>query len=235
MIVDIEVTPDLGYVWEKYETNVLSYYKYGQLLSFSCKWYGENTTHMFSLRNMSEKQLVKKLWFFLDEADIAIAHNGNAYDFKKANAYFLKHNFSAPSPYKTIDTKLVAKRYFKFVSNKLDDLGDYLGIGRKAQTGGFDLWLACMARDNKAFKKMEEYNKQDVVLLEKVYEKMLPYMNNHPNIGLMNGLILACPNCGSEHIQKRGIAYTRVSVYQRMQCMDCFSWSQTPKEGKQVR
>ena len=41
-----------------------------------------------------------------------------------------------PSPYKTIDTLKIARKYFGFNSSKLDDLGRVLGAGEKVRHGG---------------------------------------------------------------------------------------------------
>jgi hypothetical protein len=38
-----------------------------------------------------------------------------------------------------------------------------------------------MNKDKQAWDMMKKYNIQDVVLLEKVYEKMLSWIRNHPN------------------------------------------------------
>ncbi len=131
LIFDIESAPNLGYIWGKYEQDVLSYVKEWYMLSFAFKWLGEEKTHVFGLPQyplykkdkMNDKQLVESLWKLFDEADIIIAHNGNSFDIKKSNARFIFHGMKPPSPYKSIDTKLVAKRSFNFNSNKLDDLG----------------------------------------------------------------------------------------------------------------
>lgn len=235
LLFDIETAPNLGYIWGKYEQDVIEYKKEWHMLCFAYKWLGERGVYAYSLPDFKKEYkkdpeddsaLVKRLWSLFNEADIIIAHNGNSFDVKKTNARFVKHNLLPPEPYKTIDTKLVAKRYFNFNSNKLDDLGNYLGLGRKIQTGGFELWKGCMSGDRKSWNKMVSYNKQDVVLLEKVYQKLKPWMNNHPNIALLNDDKHACPNCGSENIHRRGIATTRVSKRQRYQCQDCGAWSQ---------
>lgn len=244
LLYDIESAPNLAYVWGKYEQDVLAYTREWYMLSFSWKWLGESKTHVLSLPDFktykkdpeNDIELIRELWQLFDEADIIIAHNGNSFDQKKTNARFIFHGFPPPTPYKEIDTKLVAKRYFNFNSNKLDDLGKYFKIGQKLQTGGFELWQGCMRGDKKAWKTMTDYNKMDVILLEKVYEKMKPWMNNHPNIGLMNGELRACPNCGSSHLHRRGTTYTRTGSYQRLQCQDCGAWSQSGlKDNSQVR
>ena len=75
-----------------------------------------------------------------------------------------------------IDMLKIARKQFRFPSNKLDYVGKTLGVGAKTEHEGFDLWIKCMNRDGKAWKRMEEYNKQDVILLEKVYHRMLPWI-----------------------------------------------------------
>ncbi len=244
LLYDIETMANLSRVWGKYEQDVIAVERHWYMLTFAWKWLGESKTFVHSLPDFpmykkdkyNDKSLVEVLWKLFDEADIIIAHNGNSFDIKKTNARFIKHRLPPPSPYKTIDTKLVAKRYFKFDSNKLDDLGDYFNIGRKINTGGWELWQGCEDGDPKAWEKMCRYNKQDVVLLEKVYLAMLPYMTNHPNIAALQETRKACPNCGSNHVQKRGYGVSSTTKYQKWQCMDCASWhSSALKEGSQIK
>lgn len=244
LLYDIETAPNLGRYFELYrEGNIIWKEQDWYILSFAYKWLGEKKTTVYSLPQFvdtykkdkqNDRDIVRKLWELFDEADIVIAHNGNSFDQKKSNARFIYHGFKPPTPYKEIDTKLVAKKYFRFDSNKLDDLGDYFKIGRKLQTGGFSLWKGCMEGDKKAWRTMCDYNIQDVILLEKVYEKMKPWMTNHPNIGLMTGYMTVCPNCSGPVI-KRGFSYTRTSKYQRWQCILDGSWHQSPIAGGQIR
>lgn len=223
LFFDIETTPNVVYTWGVYEENALGVLKDWQLLCFAYKWFGDKETH--AVGRLSEKQMVKQLWDLFNEADVIVAHNGDQFDIKKVNALFVRHGLVPPAPYKTIDTKKVAKRYFRFDSNKLDSLGRFFGIGRKLQTGGFELWEGCMKGDKKAWKTMLEYNKQDVILLEKVYIKLRPFMTNHPNLNLLNGETASCPNCGGHKLHKRGYSITRTSKAQRYQCQDCGAWS----------
>lgn len=234
LFFDIETMANLSYVWGKYEQNTIATHRHWYMLTFAYKWLGDKRTHVLSLPDFplykkdptNDKQLVEALWKLFDEADVVVAHNGDQFDIKKTNARFLKHGLKPPTPYKKIDTKKVAKRYFRLDSNKLDDIGDYFGIGRKINTGGFELWLGCEAGDTRSWNLMCRYNKQDVVLLEKVYLKMLPYIDNHPNYNLLVGTTHSCPNCGHNHLQRRGYAMTRVSRRQRYQCTKCGAWSQ---------
>ena len=237
LVFDIETMANKAYVWGKYEQNVLSVDQGWYMLSFGYKWLGDKRSKVATLRDFKtfkkdktdDKELTALLWDLFDQADIVIGHNSDRFDIKKANARFAFHGMNPPKPYSSIDTLKVARKYFKFDSNKLDDLGEYLNLGRKVKHEGWDLWLGCAVRnDTKSWKKMIEYNKQDVDLLEKIYVQLRPWMNNHPNMNVYTDFINHCPICGSEHVQRRGFRITRTNKYQRFHCQDCGGWSSKP-------
>jgi len=82
-----------------------------------------------------------------------------------------------------------------------------------------------MRGDPKAWKQMIQYNKRDVELLEKIYLHLRPWVQNHPNISILEDKPNGCPNCGSLNLQKRGRGITQTGVYQKYQCNECGSWS----------
>lgn len=239
---DIETAPTLGHVWGLYEQNVIAVEKDWYMLCWAAKWSGSREVITAALPDFplykkdkeNDREVVKALWKLLDEADIVIAQNGDGFDIKKANARFIQHGLLPPTPYKTVDTLKVARRYFKFDSNKLNDLGKYLGVGQKIQTGGFTLWKGCLQGDLKAWKKMIRYNVQDVILLEDVYLKLRPWMTTHPNLNLYRHSVYNCPNCGSNQTEKRGLVHTRASSQQRYHCRSCGAWSQGSLKGTGV-
>lgn len=218
LLFDIETSPNLGYVWEKYEQDVISFEKERELICFAYKWLGNKTVVAHSKGELTRYRLVKRLHELFEEADVIVAHNGDGFDIKMSNTAFIEAGLKPPSPYKTIDTLKIARSKFKFNSNKLNDLANHLGIGEKVETGGFKLWLKCLKGDRKAWKKMKEYNKQDVVLLEKVYFKMRAWTRT-PEIE--NGL--KCPTCGG-NVQQRGWNINRVFKSKRYQCRQCGKW-----------
>ena len=242
LLMDIETAPSKGYYFDLWkEGNILWEESEWYMLSFSYKWLDKKSTYVKALpdysiypRNKTEDYyLTEDLWKLLDEADMVIGHNGDKFDIRKANARFIKHGFKAPTPYKTIDTLKIARKYFKFDSNRLDALGEYLGLGRKEKTGGIQLWKDCMEGKMKAWNMMKKYNKQDVILLENVYLELRPWMHNHPNVNIVDDDEKLCPACGSDHLQKRGFEITNsgLTKYQRYQCQDCAKWS----KGKPIR
>lgn len=228
---DLECTPLLGYVWGMWEQNVTKLVRESYILTVAWKWADEKKVHSASLPDFKtfkkdirdDKELVTLVHGLFDKADVVIAHNGKAFDIKKMNTAFMHHKLKPPSPYKVIDTKTIAKRVGYFPSNKLDSLGQSLSLGRKLDTGGFELWERCMAGDKKAFKRMEKYNRQDVVLLEKVYLEFRPWIDNHPHINPHVGS-KACNTCGSTHTQRRGKERRIGGFKSKYQCFDCGHW-----------
>jgi len=224
LLYDIETTPNLAWVFEHYEANVLGYEKQWELLSFAYKWLNYPKIKVLSQRTHTEKELVLKLHELFDEADFLVAHNGDEFDFKKTNAKFIEYGLRPPSPAVKIDTKKLAKRYFKFNTNKLDDLCEKLKIGRKLTHQGIELWLGCIRGEKKCFLKMEEYNRQDVRILEKLYLKLRPWILKQPGISLAENQ-KQCPACSSYKIIKRGICYGAGWRKQKYSCLDCGAWT----------
>lgn len=236
LFLDVETSPIRGWTWGMHEQEVISVDQHSHMLSFSCKWQHEKRIKTFALPDFpgytkdlrNDKLLVTMLWNYISWADIVVAHNGDKFDMKKANARFVFHGLTPPPPVKTIDTLKIARRYFKFDSNKLDDLGKYLGLGEKLAHTGFKLWKDCMLGDMKAWKLMKQYNEQDIVLLEKIYMKLRSWDTSHPNTTVYKEGYgkekMVCKTCGSFCVQKRGVGVLRDKKYQRIQCQDCGRW-----------
>ncbi len=236
LLIDIESAPLLAYVWGLWDNNVsLNQIKRDwYLLSVSWKWLGEKHTTVVGPVSTehnhkgAEYAILSAIHPYLDQADIVVGHNVRAFDVKKLNSKFIEFGFNPPSPYRTVDTLLEARKHFKMTSNKLDYLANLLGFGNKIKTD-FDLWVGCMSGDLKSWVKLLKYNVKDVLLLEKVYLKMRPWMTTHPNVGVyldgpIEGADVICGKCGHNHVQWRGYVTTNLSKYRRFQCMGCFGW-----------
>ena len=159
LLFDEETAPSLGHYFDLWkEGNILDTVADWYMLCFAYKFLGDKKVSSYALPDFpgykpgseDDRALIKKLWELLNEADVVIAHNGDKFDIRKANARFAYYNLPPPSPYKTIDTLKIARRYFAFTSNKLDSLGDHLGYGRKLVHTGFHLWKGCMSGDPKS-------------------------------------------------------------------------------------
>jgi hypothetical protein len=226
LIYDIETTPMQSWHWGCYKTNInpSQVIKPSRLLCFVGKWLGNDTVFFGSTQGRrTDKYCCEELWRLFDEADIIVAHNGQAFDAKTVRARWIHHKMQPPSPYKQVDTLKLAKSVGKFGINKLDYLGRYMEIGKKVEHEGFDLWLKCMANDQPAWERMEKYNIQDVMLLEELYLRLRPWDKKHPNVALMyDDDETRCVICGSTNLSDMAQAsYTNASLFPSVRCEDC--------------
>lgn len=229
LVYDIENMGICGWTWGIYEQNVIHVEHDQHLLCLAYKWLGESKVHTIALPDFklykkephNDLELAKKFWDVLDEADIVIGHNSKSFDDKMVMSMFMRHKIPPPSPFAQVDTKQGA-RVGRFASNKLDDLGETFGIGKKMKHDGFDLWLGCDRGDPKSWKKMLAYNKQDVKLTERLYLELRPYMKNHPAVNVMKQERDACPKCGAKAMYL-GMKYraSNTNLYQYARCGEC--------------
>lgn len=227
LLLDIETAPNTAHVWGLWQQNVglPQILESGYVMCWAAKWLGEEEIFFDSIMKSSSRNMLKRIHALLDKADAVVHYNGTKFDIPTLNKEFVLHEMAPPAPYKQIDLLSVARKQFKFPSNKLDYVAGALGLGNKIPNIGHELWIRCMAKDKDAWVSMEEYNKHDVKLLEEVYYRLLPWIKNHPNLSLYTkDEVETCPNCGGYHYQKRGYAYTGASRYQRYQCQDCGTW-----------
>lgn len=228
LLLDLETAPNLVHVWGLFQQNVglPQIIDSGYILCWAAKWYDENEIMFSSIHQATPKKMLKTIHKLVDEADAVVHFNGTKFDMPTLNKEFLLYGLTPPSPYKQIDLLRTCRSKFRFTSNKLDYVAQALGLGKKTKHRGHQLWIDCMAGVEEAWKEMEEYNINDVVLLEKVYDRLKGWISGHPDHGLYGEHdSLCCPNCGSGCLRKRGYAHTALQQYQRYICRDCGKWS----------
>lgn len=236
LLLDIETFPDVSYNWTAYESNAVAVKEHWFVLSFSAKWLdGEHITRGYwNYRDKTDhdRGLVQHIHRLLNQADFVIAHNGARFDIRKLNARFIVHGLQPPSPYAIVDTKRQVKRVADFSSNKLDWLCSQLHLGRKVEHEGFNLWLGCVNGDRESRARMLKYNRHDVVLLEKLYRLLSPWMKQ-PNAGMWNnGTICSNPACQSQRLRSDGWRRNNITLYRRVKCLDCGQNMRIPQSEK---
>lgn len=240
--LDIENSPMLAHVWDMYETNVLKVERHSYILSVAYQFYPSQKIHVkaiwhykgYSPEAHDDYALVKDIWELLDSADIVIGQNSDAFDLKKLYTRFLFHGLGIPKPCASIDVLKINRSIFKHPSNKLDEVCQYHGIGRKLPHTGKELWFGCMAGNKVDQRMMEKYNAHDVYLTRAVYDKVASWAkpSQHPNMALMTGVYSGCVRCSSKRFNRRGPWRNRggKTQYERLQCLDCGKWNKGPNE-----
>jgi hypothetical protein len=225
LLLDIERSPNVAYVWGLFKENIplARLIDTSQILCYAAKWLDNDAIFFDSIYAHTPKKMMKSLHTLLDEADVVVHYNGASFDIPVINTAFVELGFKPPSPYKQVDLLRVVRSQFKFTSNKLEHVAKQLGVGEK-HTTTFELWTGCMNHDEDSWATMEAYNIQDVLILENLYQKLKPWVKNHPNFGVYEEDGLVCTNCGSHHYIKRGFSFTNSGKYQRLNCTDCGAW-----------
>ena len=226
LFLDIETLPIIAYTFETWGANITKdkIIKDWCVLSFAAKWLDDSRmiTDILTLREIpprDDKRLCQHVWRLLDDADIVIAQNGRKFDIPKLNGRMWKHGMGPPSSYKIVDTMESAKKTFGLTYNSLDFLGEYRGAGRKLKTE-FDLWIKCDNGDKDSLVRMAEYNQRDVFLLEAVYNKMRPWIQNHPRMTIYDKVIGVCPVCFGEY-KTIGVYTAAQKQYAEHRCLKC--------------
>lgn len=200
------------------------------IISIAWKWLGDKKVQSVSVLDNPELfqqdphndlYVLKVFHDILSEADIIVGHNSDKFDIKFVETRMLINGLPPLPPINKIDTLKVARKRFLFNSNKLDYLGHVLGVGRKIKTDN-SLWLKILKGDPEAITYMVKYNKQDVELLERVFNKLKPYIPNLISREMFGKA--GCPRCGSLKTQSRGVHRTLTKTYQRFQCLGCGGW-----------
>lgn len=235
LVIDIETAPILAYVWDTRDQNIAvnQIVKDWHIIAYSAKWLGGNqqvyADKRHSWSNGNDESLVTALWKLLDTADIVIGQNSKAFDAKKIVARMQYYGMKPPSPYKHLDTYLIAKNSGAFTKNSLEYLTKYLGCKHHKSPHnkfpGMTLWNECLVGNQVAWAEMEKYNRNDVIVTEELYDKLSPWIpKTAPSVYIGE----CCRSCGG-NIEHRGFSVTRVGTYPRLHCLKCGLWDQGRK------
>jgi len=228
LLVDIETTPMQVHCWGTWKQRIGHEQIINDwfMLSYSAKWLFDSKMYSSVLTseeaiNKDDSRIAKELWNLFNMADVLIGHNALQFDVPRAQTRFIMNGLTPPSPFQVIDTLLVARKNFRFGSNKLDYIGQLIRNKGKIHTE-YQLWLRCLAGDKSALSQMLIYNNEDVMLEEEAYVFLRPYIKNHPNMGIyQESLEPTCPTCGSVDIDECGHYTTPVNRYLAFRCKDC--------------
>ena len=236
LFFDIETSPNIVLSWETGYNLTIPHdnmVKERAIICIGYKWAGEKKINSLTWdKSQDDKAMLNTFIKIMNAADEVVAHNGDSFDIRWVRTRCIKHGIPMmPNP-TSIDTFLLAKKGFKFNSNSLDYISQYLGIGKKKETN-FKLWKNILLNnDKKSLSTMVDYCKQDVVLLEEVWNKLNPYVLATSNFASHSS---HCPECGSYNtiVNKRratASGYRKVTF----QCNDCGKYH-TIAESKWIK
>lgn len=170
----------------------------------------------------------------IEQADILISYNGISFDKRVLNTRALHHGLPPIRWGKHYDVMREIKKNFRFPSNSMDNVSNYLGIEGKNTSNHRRLWERCFEYWNyeeceEALKQMLVYGKQDITVLRNLHKRIMGWDKSAVNVGLITKEIngtntkdnhtLLCPHCASEDVDKLGSkAYTSTMSYDIYRC-----------------
>lgn len=230
LVLDLESAPSIAVAFGRFKVNLSQdsiLKEGGYLLTYAYKWLGEERIYSNMLNPADaiegrDEGLVAELWDAIESADAVLAHNLLNFDLPLLKARCIVNGLPPLKKVQKLDS-LVLSKEFRFNSNKLDSLCSQLDIGRKIQHSGIDLWVRCINGDMQALQEMLEYNEQDVLLLEELYNTIKPYSTRHPNLAVhYTDAKMRCNCCASTDVEPTGnTVTTNLSVFTEYKCNSC--------------
>lgn len=203
LLFDIETSPNLGFFWQtgrEIDIDTDSIVQERAIICICWKWAKDKRVFTLTWDKGKDKKMIKKFVKVMEQADEIVAQNGDRFDIKWLRTRCIYHRIPMSPRVISIDTLKETRKLFKFNSNRLDYVGQYLGVGQKGKTGGFDTWKdIVLHNDPVAMRRMIKYCKQDVVLLERVWDVINPYVAAKLHYGKYSN---ECPECGKPRLRK---------------------------------
>jgi hypothetical protein len=165
--------------------------------------------------------VAEKLHELMNEADVIVAHNGDAFDIKHANTLFINHGLGPIPEKKSLDTLKAARKYFAFAGNDLDSLSKRFGGTGKNQKPN---WYLMTDGDAEQINKAARYCRNDVRELDRVFVNLKPYMKDLVKIRTKTPNhygIEHCDACGSTRLNNHALGGVGKGVYPRVRCTEC--------------
>lgn len=196
------------------------------LLGAAWGWLDEDAISVCSVSPdapLNDYGVVLHLHAALSAADVLVGHNGDNFDFKSFNTRAIHYGLPPVSPKKKIDTLKLARKYFRFTSNKLSYIADFLGVDAKDESPDWDKVLDGCPDE---IRYMRKYNKQDVYVTKEVYRKLVSYDETINLNTFRQGVHhVVCKACGSDKMHKNGYDRRTATVKRKYRCGDCGKYS----------
>lgn len=231
LFLDIETSIPKVYTYGLYDQNIsiANVIEHPRMIAFTAKWFGKKRVLAYSEYHQSRDEMLQAMWKLLDEADVVMGWNSKNFDTKWINSEFMVEKMTPPAPYKQVDLMQETKKNARFLSNKLSYVSQRLLDDDKIDYNMASMWIkvdnpnTSEAERKREWGAMLRYAKKDTALLEPLFLELRPWIKMPHPVSDTEGVI--CRNCGSDDMQRRGVALTLQGEYPRFQCRSCGTWN----------
>lgn len=232
LVWDIETSPNIGYFWRpgwRVSIGHDNIIRERAVICICYKWVGQKKVHSLVWNNGNDEKMIREFLKIAMEADELIAHNGDQFDLTWFQGRCLKHGLDPSPVFTTVDTLRISRKNFNFNSHKLEYLASHLTGEHKLKTD-FSLWRDVCDGDKKALDNMVRYCKQDVRVLEHVWDLMKSFYRPKTHAGVLAGHDRwTCPHDGSFNVKMDKCRVTAAGVKRyQFKCKDCGRYYTVP-------
>lgn len=212
----------------------------GHILCVGWKVYGDKKINVIKIDDYTlfdedctdDYAVVKETGEVLSEGDAFVTWYGTRFDVPYINSRLIYHGLPL-LPHMTaanhIDGWRTARYKMKLNSNRLATVSAFFGAEEKTPIN-WRTWARAAAGHRPSLGYVYRHCRQDINVLEQVYEKIRALDHQHFNVNLISKRLDACPRCGAPptKLQHRGWNYAHASKKRRYQCTACGGWSSGP-------
>jgi len=210
------------------------------LLCIAYMWHGEDTVYTISIQDSptypkdlrNDKYVVEEFLPIFNEANNLVTWYGSKFDEPYVRARAAKHRLGGLQHVHHDDLWRTCRYEFSLSSNRLENAAEFLGVEHEKEKLSHFVWHDATFGDQAAVRKIVHRCAVDVLLLDEVYEVMLPHIRSKMNVATVKEREFACPWCGSKNVIRNGKGYTALTVWQKYQCKNCGAWPKGPSKGR---
>lgn len=135
-------------------------------------------------KRSDDRDVVEAILKCLEAADIIYAYNGTGFDFPFLRTRALIHGLPPVEPRKIVDPVMLARKVFRFRSNRLDSVARDLGCPYEKTDVDKQVWARAMLDgDKECMDQIVHHCELDIKVLAWVAKKVSPYVRTIDQLG----------------------------------------------------
>jgi len=158
---------------------------FGIMLSYAIKERGKNKIYCGTITKKEiesgelDKNLVKKCIDDMNKFDIIMGYYSTKFDipFLRSRAMYWGLDFPVYGELQHKDVWYMVRAKMRLHSSRLETACKHLGIKGKTHLDGL-YWIKALSGDDKALEYILDHNKKDVIILEKLHDKIKDFVKN---------------------------------------------------------
>jgi len=194
------------------------------IICVAYKWAHQKRVYCldWGLHEQNSGPMIKKFGKIIEQADLVLGQNSDAFDIKQINTQRLIHGQTPIAWPLSEDLMKQVKRNFYVTSSSLDYMAKLLTGEGKSRMEEADWVDVVESKSKSALIKMKHYCKRDVIKTQAVWDKVRPYCKPKFDRRLLCGKD-TCATCGSKNVAGHGQRVYLTKIVDRVRCNDCGS------------